>query len=179
MIKATIRGRLQFPNFTEEDNYGKYSAVVIFPPGSESEKKAQTAIDAVVKQGLNGKKPTPENLCMKSGNGRSYDGYEGMLFISASKVKGDPPLTASQMVGRDGKPVPEETFYPGCEVNLLIDFWPQSNSYGKKVNASLVAVQFVNDGEKLAAGASADVEEGDFEDLPPLEPVEMDPDALG
>jgi hypothetical protein len=42
--------------------------------------------------------------------------------------------------------------YPGCVVNALIRPWPQNNQWGTKINANLLAVQFVKDGDRLGNG---------------------------
>lgn len=52
---------------------------------------------------------------------------------------------------RNLKPLNESdgVLYPGCYVNLSISLWAQNNKYGKRVNANLLGVQFVGDGESL------------------------------
>lgn len=91
----------------------------------------------------------------------NYQGYSGNLYLNASSkvrplvINGDrSPLTAS-----DGKP------YSGCYVNAMVSFWAQDNQYGKRVNASLMGVQFVKDGERLAGGEVASPD--DFEAITP------------
>ena len=53
------------------------------------------------------------------------------------------------LVNRDKTPIVEEDgiLYGGCYVNVSIDLWVMDNAYGKKVLASLNAIQFVKDGE--------------------------------
>jgi hypothetical protein len=102
-----------------------------------------------------------DKLCVHDGDSKaSYEGYPGNLFINASNkvrplvVDGNRnPLTAS-----DGKP------YSGCYVNVLLDVWAQDNKFGKRVNASLLGVQFLRDGPRLAGGASASAD--DFDAIP-------------
>ena len=53
--------------------------------------------------------------------------------------------------------------YAGCYVNAVVRLWVQDNKYGKRVNASLEAVQFVKDGERFGH-APVDVDEA-FPDL--------------
>ena len=55
----------------------------------------------------------------------------------------------AQLLYRDKTPIVEEDgiLYAGCYVNASIDLWVMDNSYGKKVLASLNAIQFVRDGE--------------------------------
>lgn len=60
-----------------------------------------------------------------------------------------------------------EVIYGGCYVNMLIRPWYQdgvkvAKGYGKRINAGLVAVQFVRDGEPFGEGAIDD--EGVFDD---------------
>jgi hypothetical protein len=45
-----------------------------------------------------------------------------------------------------------ELFYGGCWVNGIIRPWWQNNKFGKRVNAGLVAVQFLKDDEAFGEG---------------------------
>lgn len=102
-----------------------------------------------------------DKLPVHDGDSKSdYDGYAGNLFLNASNkvrplvIDGNrAPLTAA-----DGKP------YSGCYVNAIVEIWAQDNQYGKRVNASLLGVQFVRDGERLAGGSVAAAD--DFEAIP-------------
>jgi hypothetical protein len=87
-------------------------------------------------------------------------GYAGNLYMNASNklrplVVDDlrQPLTAA-----DGKP------YSGSYVNAIVEIWAQDNQYGKRINASLLGVQFVRDGERLAGGSVASAD--DFQEIP-------------
>ena len=40
----------------------------------------------------------------------------------------------------------DNKLYPGCYVNVVITLWAQNNKFGKRINANLLAVQFVKDG---------------------------------
>ena len=66
------------------------------------------------------------------------------ITLSKQRQKKRPTL-----VNRDKTPIVEEDgiLYSGCYVNASIDVWVMDNSYGKKVLASLNAIQFVKDGE--------------------------------
>ena len=88
-----------------------------------------------------------------------YDGFEGMhTFNATNKVRplvidsNKTPLTAA-----DGKP------YAGCYVDVIVEFWAQDNSYGKRVNATLSGVQFRADGDAFSGGRPASTDE--FDDL--------------
>lgn len=102
-----------------------------------------------------------DKLPVHDGDAKSaYDGYAGNYFVNASnKVR---PLVIdgnrAPLSAADGKP------YSGCYVNAIVEFWAQDNQYGKRVNASLLGVQFLRDGERLAGGAVAAAD--DFEAIP-------------
>ena len=64
------------------------------------------------------------------------------------------------VIDRDKSPLTEDDnkIYAGCYVNAVIELWFQNNGFGKRVNANLLGVQFLKDGEPFGdnAGASAD-----------------------
>lgn len=94
---------------------------------------------------------------------------EGMFTVSAREKRAPTLRTPSKqqvkkggVVTVDGKEVKvEELFYGGCYVNCIIRPWMQNNKFGKRVNAGLVAVQFVEDGEAFGEGriTESDVDE--------------------
>lgn len=98
-------------------------------------------------------------VCLRDGDLKDYDGYEGCMFV-ASKNKNRPLLIdrdRSILGQSDGKP------YAGCYVNTKVSFWAQDNQYGKRINCSLLGVQFVEHGDSFT-GARVAVTD-DFEDL--------------
>jgi hypothetical protein len=88
-----------------------------------------------------------------------YAGFEGMLYINARNKK------RPDCRDRAANPVSESdgVFYSGCYVDAILDLWAQDNKYGKRINASLLGVQFRKDGEPLTSGGRA--EDSDFETL--------------
>ena len=102
-----------------------------------------------------------DKICLHDGDAKSdYDGYTGNFFINASnKIR---PLVIGPgrepLVAADGKP------YSGSYGNMIVEFWAQDNQFGKRVNASLLGVQFTKDGERLAGGGVAAAD--DFEAIP-------------
>lgn len=60
----------------------------------------------------------------------------------------------------------KQMFYGGCIVSILINPWVQDNKYGKRINANLRAVRFMEDGTPFGEGridddeAWDDIEEG-------------------
>lgn len=102
-----------------------------------------------------------DRLPLHDGDAKNqYQGYAGNYFINASnKMR---PLVIGpareNLTAADGKP------YSGSYGNMIVQFWAQDNQYGKRINASLLGVQFVKDGERLAGGGVAAAD--DFEAIP-------------
>lgn len=105
-----------------------------------------------------------DKLCMHDGDAKNErDGYAGNFYINSSNTVR--PLTLG--AGPDGRaPVTaaDGKLYAGCYVNAIVQFWAQDNQFGKRVNASLLGVQFVRDGARLAGGGTAAAD--DFEAIP-------------
>ena len=93
-----------------------------------------------------------------------YAGYEDNWSIKAGNS------SRPTLVDNRGIQTTEEDnlFYPGCYVNAKIGIWIQNNSYGKRVNANLLGVQFVKDGADLSGGSKvASIDDfGDLGDQP-------------
>ncbi len=146
----------------------KYNCAFLFPKDHPAVQELTEACIAVAKAKWGAKADThlvaikaADKLPVHDGNAKPDSaGYAGNLFMNASNdirptvVNVDrSPLTVA-----DGKP------YSGCYVNAIVDIWAQDNKYGKRINASLMGVQFLADGEKLAGGSVAAAD--DFEAIP-------------
>ena len=102
-----------------------------------------------------------DRLAVHDGEAKSqYEGYAGNLFLNASNKKRPLVIDRDRSIleEKDGKP------YAGCFCNVRVQIWAQDNDFGKRINASLLGVQFVGDGERLAGGAVAAPD--DFEPIP-------------
>jgi Protein of unknown function (DUF2815) len=84
------------------------------------------------------------------------DGYEGNFYVSANSkmrptiVDGD----RTPLVAKDGRP------YSGCYANLMVNIWAQSGGkFGKRINAQMMGVQFVGNGDAFGGGRVATPEE--------------------
>jgi hypothetical protein len=165
--------RLTFPTLWEPkqvNNQGdpKFSASFLFPPDHPQVAELTQIIIKAAQDKFGDKAmevlatlKAANKICVQDGDAKSdYDGYAGMKYINASNkirplvVDGNrTPLAAS-----DGK------LYSGCYVNAVLDIWAQSNQFGKRINASLLGVQFLRDGERLAGGSTATAD--DFQAIP-------------
>lgn len=103
-----------------------------------------------------------DKVCLHDGDAKDYDGYAGNLFLSARRREEDGrPLVIDRnkapLVAADGRP------YSGCYVMASVEIWGQDNSFGKRINATLRAVQFYKDGDAFSGSKPATTDE--FEDL--------------
>lgn len=157
--------RLSFPSLFKTEQYAgedteKYAATFLIP---KSDTKTVASIEQACKQALvekygEGKVPKGFKMPLVDGDDKEYQGYADHVCIKANTKK------RPTLVNRDKTPILEEDgiLYGGCYVNASIDVWVMDNSYGKKVLASLNAIQFVKDGE--AFGTKSDGAD-DFDDL--------------
>jgi len=149
--------RLSFPSLFKkasfDGNEGKYEATLLIP---KSDKEAYNLIMGEIEKRKADKKikVAADKIFIKDGDDVDYDGYAGHWAIKASNSKR--PTTI------DGQRTPvveqDEVFYAGCYVNAIVEPWAQSNQFGKRVNANLLGVQFVKDGESFEAGRVVDAD---------------------
>lgn len=163
--------RIAFPELFEPKSFGdgepRCGANFIMEPGHKSIAAVQSAITQVAAEKWKDKAPAllkqlsaAGKLCLQNGDTKAqYGGFEGNFFVAAGNkarpivVDSDKaPLTAA-----DGKP------YAGCYVHASIDVWAQDNDFGKRINAKLLAVRFVKDGEAFGGGTPGSVD--DFDDI--------------
>ena len=149
----------------------KYGAAFLFPANHPAVKELSAAVVRAAQTKWGAKADdmlkqlkAADRLPVHNGDGKaSSTGYAGNLYLNAGNAirplvldNNKAPLTAA-----DGKP------YSGCYVNAIIEVWAQDNQHGKRINASLLGVQFVRDGERLAGGSTASAD--DFEAIPGAE----------
>lgn len=175
MSKVVIKGaRLAFPQLWEPqqfNNTGEPACSASFLLDPKTQKAEVDKIVAAIKQVAADKWGAKADdtlktikakgdLCLHDGATKSeYDGFDGMVYISA-RNKARPVVIGrdkAPLTQADGKP------YAGCYVNVSVDIWAQSNNYGKRINAKLLAVQFDRDGDAFSGGEgySDDDFEGD------------------
>jgi len=88
-----------------------------------------------------------EKICLRDGDNEDADELVGAYKISSSNTK------RPTVVDRDKSPLTEEDGKPygGCYVNAVIRIWAQDNKFGKRINASLEAVQYYAKGDAFGA----------------------------
>ena len=156
--------RLSFPSLFKTEQYagedtGKFAATFLIPKSDVKAVKAiEDACAAALKEKFGDKIPKGFKLPIVDGDDKEYKGYADHVCIKASTKK------RPTLVNRDKTPIAEEDdiLYGGCYVNASIDIWVMDTSYGKKVLASLNAIQFVKDGEAFANSSNG---ADDFDEL--------------
>jgi hypothetical protein len=144
-----------------------YSASFLIDPKDPQIVAVNAAIEAVAKDKWGAKSEATlkamkaaDKTCLHSGDLKSnYDGFEGMLYISSRNSMRPLVIDVDKtpLFESDGKP------YSGCYVNCSVELWAQDNNYGKRINATLMGVQYFKDGESFSGGGVAS--EDDFDDL--------------
>ena len=165
MSKIILKNvRISFPSLFKKGSFNgeetKYEATFLLNKeehaDSITEIKAQIA--DLVKSNLKGSKVPADKICLRDGDEVEYDGYAGCFSIKCSTKKR--PI----VIDRDRSPLTEDDGKPygGCYVNASIDLWVQNNAYGKRINSTLLAVQFAKDGEPFADGSTGDINDFDM-----------------
>lgn len=98
--------------------------------------------------------------------GKPYSGFEGMFNLGTRTPTTKPKPT---VFNKFGEPVTilseiEQTIYSGSYVNAKVEIWAQDNSFGRRINCSLLGVMFAADGDSFGGGA-APAAAGDFADM--------------
>jgi hypothetical protein len=166
MSKIKIQGaRLSFPSLfrkaTFEGQETKYEATLMLHKEDHADviKEIKAEIAKGIKENMKGAKVAADKICLKDGDESGRDEYAGHYTLKAANNK------RPKVIDRDKTPLTEEDnkIYSGCYVNAVVDFWYQSNAYGKRVNANLLGVQFYKDGDTFESGSTAD--DDDFDDF--------------
>ena len=173
-MKISLKNvRLSFPDIWEPRaiNAGdtpRFGATFLIDPKDPQVAEIRNAIKQVASEKWGAKAAAQlaaieaaQKTCLHDGNTKAYDGYAGMLYVSAGAPEDKPPL----VLGLDRRPLAKASGQPyaGCYVTAVIDIWAQDNAFGKRINAGLKGVQFARHGDAFSGSAPATVD--DFEDL--------------
>lgn len=172
IIVKLLRVRLSFPALFspkafDENSSPKYSATFRLDKSTHaaSIKEMQKAIATLLSE-HKVKTLSAERIALKDGDESGREEDEGQFIIKASSDK------RPTVLNKDKTPLvdSDNVIYAGCYVNAIISLWFQDHTrYGKRVNASLMGVQFAADGEAFgAAPVTADAFDfaDDEEDIP-------------
>ena len=167
--------RLSFPKIWRAEAYrgGKrgsqegtgeksFQATFLLDKKNPDHKKYYEEIEDTIDDALAAKfgkdipKLKPDKFPLHNGDDEEHEGYENTWFLR-SRSKTRPEIRDADgktiLVEEDGRP------YAGCYVNAWVKIWVQDNEYGKRVNCSLEAIQFVRDGEAFSGNKKLDDDE--------------------
>jgi len=94
------------------------------------------------------------NCFLKNGEDSGRDA-EAPYFLVAASEKTRPVVVDADRTPLDVGDT-DLKMYAGAIVNVQIKPWMQDNQFGKKVNANLLSVQFVSDGDRLVSSRALD-----------------------
>jgi hypothetical protein len=161
------------PKTMQGSDKPKYSASLVFPPGTDLKQMQRLAQEAATEK-FGDKWPALHRAgrfrfpFRTDGEEKGY--AKGSVFINAkSDTK---PGVVGPMAGADGKPVPiddEDDMYPGCIVRASITFFAYDQQGNKGVGVGLNNIQKMRDGKRLDGRRAASdefdpIEEAAFED---------------
>ena len=175
--------RIAFPKLWEPEVFAaggkpKYNATFLFEKTGDTAKTVLATIKEVLREKFGEKAAeygrtmkSNGKLCLNDGEKKAqYEGFEGQYYLNANNE--NQPLVIDR--GREHLAAADGRIYPGCYVNAKVDIWAQDNNFGKRVNATLLGVQFFADGERFGGGGARATEE-DFEEYDPVKAAEIDP----
>jgi len=177
-----IEGRLSFPDlwdpveFKPGDGRPRWNATILVEPGSKSDLAIKAAIKKAADLEYKDKDKADANLkkfagqknqfCYLSGDSRDYEGYAGMMTLSAhrnAKTKNGGAAPRPAIIDRDTSPLTADDGkpYAGCYVKAKVSIYCQSGE-NPGVRASFSVIQFVKDGDAFSGSAPS---VSGFEDL--------------
>jgi hypothetical protein len=106
---------------------------------------------------------SPVARCLKTHQflNKTYEGDENYFHLSAGELV-QPELRDAS--GKRKLREEDDELYAGAIVTVLIRPWCQDNKHGQKLNANLIAVQKIADGERIGSGRPK-ADDDDFESV--------------
>lgn len=94
---------------------------------------------------------------------KPYAGFEGMFALGTRTPISKPRPSVFDKAGEalivDGKALAtpaeiERAIYSGALVHAKVEFWAQDNSFGQRINCTLLGVRFAGEGERFGGGSA-------------------------
>ena len=145
--------RLSYPHifrpFSQQGGEPRFSMAGIANLPAEQRQKMVEIIRALIKRRLGEKGNIPaDRWFLRNGDDTGKAENAGCLVFNASEKPDNRPAVYNRFGVTTAS---EAEVYAGCMVDAIIRPWIQDNSFGKRVNASLVAVKFVGDNTPFGA----------------------------
>lgn len=170
--------RIAFPAIAEKQAIGEgepaYGAKFIIVPGSPFVKVLDDAMLGVAKEKWKEKGPDVLKFLIEnkkvgfvhgpysnSKTGVPYLGFENMFSLGTRNATTQPTV-----FDKYGKQIPGENkeaikalIYSGCFTNAKVQCWAQDNTYGRRINFSILGVMFNRDGDAFGGSTPARAED--------------------
>ena len=133
-----------------------FGTQLLIDPKSESAQVLNATVDTV-RNGAKLGKVKADRLCVTDGDDTDYESHQGKLVLRATRIaKRGRPLTVDNQL----HPCVQEDnlLYSGAKARCKINVWAQDNKWGKRVNAELLAVQFVEHGDQIGGGQTPSID---------------------
>lgn len=170
-MRVMIRNaRIAFPNLFQAKGFNgsepKFGCTLLIDKNDPQIAKIKEAMVTVAKDKWAAKGEAQlknlvagQKVFLNDGDLKEVNGFAGNWALNTSN-KNRPTVInkdKSQLDASDGLP------YAGSYVDAQIDIWAMDNQYGKRICATVLAVQFKRDGEAFGGGAPADLDEFEAE----------------
>ena len=157
--------KLAFPSIFAHAEYqgesrGQYEAQFLIAEDDAQLNQVKKAIAKVAKDEF-GDAWQKAKLPISDGNEKTYDGFAGHWALKATNKN------RFAIIDRDRTPLVEADDKPraGDVVNALVSIYAFSNKYGSFLKCQLMALQFVEEGERYGGGGQTVVIEDVFDNL--------------
>lgn len=146
---VTPEARLSFPSLFVPTAYKgkgdpKYQATLLFPRGETDMKELVRLYEHAIFDRFPGSRPESIVSPFKNGDERTYDGYAGMIAVTAKQTK------QPRIVDEDREPVTSESvMYAGCYVRAVLTSFVYESGEAFGVGFTLLAIQKLREGEKF------------------------------
>lgn len=184
--------RIAFPAIAEKQAIGDgepaYGAKFIIVPSSPIVKVLDDGMLAVAKEKWKEKGEQIFNFLkeekkvaflhgpyVNKKTGVPYLGFENMFSLGSRNASTQPTVFDRYGKAVVGKEEIKALIYSGCYVNAKIQLWAQDNSYGRRINASLLGVMFCKDGDAFGGSTPARAEDFAGMAADPAEALENTP----
>lgn len=169
-MEINLKGvRISYPHLFEPFAFqgqgkAKFSAKFLISKSDQADlvKEIANHMKAMAAESYKDKKlPPADKLCMRDGDQSGRDEEAGYWVLSASDDR------RPVVVDRNRTPLAAEddVIYAGCFVNAKVRLWPQDNQYGRRINANLMGVQFMKDGDRLGGGRTQQSADEMFDEI--------------
>lgn len=157
--------KISFPSIYQHAEYqgesrGQYEAQFLIAEDDPQLAELKKAIASIAKEEF-GDAWVKAKLPLSDGNEKTYDGYAGHWALKATNKN------RFAIIDRDRTPLVEADDKPraGDVVNALVSIYAFSNKYGSFLKAQLMAIQFVEEGERFGSGGASFNVEDVFENI--------------